>query len=150
MKKFISVIIGAVLIAGIVLGAIFGVKACKDKKDNEYTVVTKDYCAVEYFEDIQYKTQPAAIRVWAVGDNPKKITYQIDTQTPVELNSVTDDCTSKWNKYKSAYKKLRYVDSGISTIDLSSLTAGDHVMKVMVHNGDKVDTIYRVIFTLKE
>lgn len=146
-KSIIAWFVGIIVLAGIIVGTVFGIKACKENKAGDGLA---KYSTVEYFEDVQVEDTLAVIRAYAVGENFTAITYQIDNEDEVKVNgAITDEADEDWSEYTSDYKDLRYIDTRVITIDLSELEAGDHILKIFVYDGEEKEQIFKATFELK-
>lgn len=145
-KKIIAIVVSSVVLLGLVLGIIFGVKACKENKAGDGLA---QYSSVEYFKEVQVTDRLAVLRAYAVGEEFTAITYQIDNQDEVNVNALSGACNEDWEDYEEDYKDLRYIDTSVLTIDLAELEAGDHILKIFVYNGEEKEQIFKTTFELK-
>ena len=148
-KSIVAIVIGVLLTALIVAGIIFGVNYFKNKN----TVQTSDGIAtayeVKYFSDNQSADKLGVIQVYAVGEDFTSITYKIDNGAEVTFKANSVAANEDWEFYKAEYKDLRCIDTGVVTIDLSSLEAGDHILTIKVYNGEESQELSKTIFNLK-
>ena len=150
MKKWLVGLIAGLGILAVV-GAVIGISLAK-KNDEANAGELAKYSAVEYFEAEQEKEQPAVLRAWAVGEEQfTKITYQIDTADEVTVSTAKYDKASEdWAKYDNDFEDMNYIDTGVITIDLSSLSEGKHILQVYVYSGSDVsECICEKIFTIQ-
>lgn len=150
MKKWLVGLIAGLGVLAVV-GAVIGISLAK-KNDEANAGELAKYSAVEYFEAEQEKEQPAVLRAWAVGEEQfTKITYQIDTADEVTVSTAKYDKASEdWAKYDDDFEDMNYIDTGVITIDLSSLSSGKHILQVYVYSGSDVsECICEKIFTIQ-
>lgn len=150
MKKWLVGLIAGLGVLAVV-GAVIGISLAK-KNDEANAGELAKYSAVEYFEAEQEKEQPAVLRAWAVGEEQfTKITYQIDTADEVTVSTAKYDKASEdWAKYDDDFEDMNYIDTGVITIDLSSLSEGKHILQVYVYSGSEVsECICEKIFTIQ-
>lgn len=152
MKKLIAIIVASVTLLAVLGVGISHVIKANNKESEIVSGELAKYSQVEYFESNQRTEQPAVLRAWAVGEKQfTKITYQIDTQSEVVVAGATYDKVSEsWSKYNDDFEDLNYIDTGVITIDLSSLDEGKHIVQVRVYAGsDVTECIMEKIFTIQ-
>ncbi len=146
-KKILGLVLVVVLIVGVTLGIVFGVKGCNNNTSGE--IATQSSVS---FDDTQ-STSNAYIRAWAVSkDELTKITYQIDTLDEVSFSTKLKGAVDEdWKYYDKDFKKLKYIDSGDKLIDISNLNEGKHTISIYIYNeDDECECIYESIFRVKK
>ena len=153
MKGWLKYLVAGLCIVAVVgatIGIVAGVRA--KNKDEDKSDALAQYYSIQYFEETQKTTQPGVLRAWAVGEKQfTKISYQIDTNAEITVTDATYDVADdKWDKYDEEYEDMNYIDTGVITINLSTLKAGKHIIQVFVYAGsDARECIAEKIFTIQ-
>ena len=148
-KSIVWIVLAVMLVALTVVGIIFGVNYFKNKNNAQTSDGIATAYEVKYFSDNQSADKLGVIQVYAVGEDFTSITYKIDNGAEVTFKANSVAATEDWEFYKAEYKDLRCIDTGVVTIDLSSLEAGDHIITIKVYNGEESQELAKNIFNLK-
>ncbi len=152
MKGWLKWLIAGLCIVAVVGATIGIVVSVRNKEDETKSDALAQHYEINYFEETQKNTQPGVLRAWAVGEKQfTKISYQIDTDAEITVTDATYDVAGEnWDKYEDDYEGLNYIDTGVITINLSTLKAGKHIIQVFVYAGsDARECIAEKIFTIQ-
>jgi len=131
MKRIIVIIVSALLLAGVILGIVFGVKACKEKKAED----GNKQVHIEYLQDEYVVGDTAIVRVVVFSDIEfKSIKYALNNGAEVDMVSKTGE-SKDHDMYKAGNGKY-YIDTQVEIIDISSLTVGDYSVRFYSYDAE--------------
>ena len=109
----------------VVFGVIFGVKACKENKNN---VDGNKQVTIEYLQDEYNAGDTAIVRVIVFSDIEfKSIKYAINNGVEVDMGVKTGE-SKNHDAFKNGYGKY-YIDTQVELLDISALTTGDYSIR---------------------
>ena len=118
MKRWIFIVIAAVILIGAVLGIVLGVKSCKDKKESVATNAYKIY----YLQDKYQVGETIVLRVNLTSDK------QITAISYVVNNGEERSFTIDYGESKNASEKIGsgkyYADTGTEILPTDQLGEG--------------------------
>ena len=132
MKRWLIIVISAILLAGVVFGVIFGVKACKENKNN---VDGNKQVTIEYLQDEYNVGDAAIVRVIVFSDIEfKSIKYAINNGVEVDMSVKTGE-SKNHDAFKNGYGKY-YIDTQVELLDISALTTGDYSIRFYTYDAE--------------
>ena len=132
MKRWLIIVISAILLAGVVFGVIFGVKACKENKNN---VDGNKQVTIEYLQDEYNAGDTAIVRVIVFSDIEfKSIKYAINNGVEVDMGVKTGE-SKNHDAFKNGYGKY-YIDTQVELLDISALTTGDYSIRFYTYDAE--------------
>lgn len=143
MKKILIGILVGILIAGAIVGAAFGIRALvlKNKKVEGIKVEAT-------LLENQYKSgSKMAFKIVLQADTAiDSIKYRIDHGAETAIESTTGE--SKDNKELNAKKGKYYLDTGVQTVELTSLSVGTHVVEFVEFAGETSVIVHTHVFKI--
>ena len=145
MKKILIGILVGILIAGVIVGAGFGINAAvKANKKVEGVKV------VETLLEDEYKSgDKAAYKLTLQADDAAitSVKYRIDSGTETSVSNATTGET-KDNKKLNVKNGKYYLDTGVQTLELTSLSVGTHVIEFIQYQGETTKIVHTHIFKI--
>ena len=144
MKKILIGILVGILIAGAIVGAGFGINAAvkKNKKVDGVKVT-------ETLLEEQYKSgEKAAFKLTLQADEAiTSVKYRIDSGEETSVTNATTGET-KDNKKLNVKNGKYYLDTGVQTLELTSLSVGTHVIEFIQYQGETTKIVHTHVFKI--
>lgn len=136
MKKILIGILIALLAIGGTIGVIFGVKACKENKENVHNIT----CDITLLEDSYAKGDLVMFKVIVTADvELTSLSYRLNNGDAVSMKVKTGE--SKDLDEKVGDGKY-YIEANVEMIDTADMTEGYY--NIVFQSGDAEGTTYKV------